>query len=113
MFAKCEHNTPIKRTQWCDSNLKEKIMKITSANFATIATSENFAKLSVLPKNHRNPIKGLFKSAVEQFSSARDFFKNENYSKELAEKFNQEAVNEAVEKLQKAIDLAEKQGIQF
>jgi len=30
-----------------------------------------------------------------------------------AEKFNQEAVNEAVEKLQKAIDLAEKQGIQF
>jgi hypothetical protein len=31
----------------------------------------------------------------------------------LAEKFNQEAVNEAVEKLQKAIDLAEKQGIQF
>nr|7F7P_A Chain A, anti-CRISPR protein AcrIIC4 [Haemophilus parainfluenzae]7F7P_B Chain B, anti-CRISPR protein AcrIIC4 [Haemophilus parainfluenzae] len=88
-------------------------MKITSSNFATIATSENFAKLSVLPKNHREPIKGLFKSAVEQFSSARDFFKNENYSKELAEKFNKEAVNEAVEKLQKAIDLAEKQGIQF
>ena len=103
----------IKRTQWCDSNLKEKIMKITSSNFATIATSENFAKLSVLPKNHREPIKGLFKSAVEQFSSARDFFKNENYSKELTEKFNKEAVNEAVEKLQKAIDLAEKQGIQF
>lgn len=113
MFAKREHNTTIKRTQWCDSNLKENIMKITSSNFATIATSENFAKLSDLPKNHREPIKGLFKSAVEQFSSARDFFKNENYSKELAERFNQEAVNEAVEKLQKAIDLAEKQGIQF
>lgn len=103
----------IKRTQWCGSNLKEKIMKITSSNFATIATSENFAKLSALPKNHRNPIKGLFKSAVEQFSSARDFFKNENYSKELAERFNQEAVNEAVAKLQKAVNLAEKQGIQF
>ena len=113
MFAKCEHNTAIKRTQWCDSNLKENIMKITSSNFATIATSENFAKLSTLPKNYRNPIKGLFNSAVEQFSSARDFFKNENYSKDLAEKFNQEAVNEAVAKLQKAIDLAEKQGIQF
>ena len=103
----------IKRAQWCGSNLKEKIMKITSSNFATIATSENFAKLSALPKNHRNPIKGLFKSAVEQFSSARDFFKNENYSKELAERFNQEAVNEAVAKLQKAVNLAEKQGIQF
>ena len=88
-------------------------MKITSSNFATIATSENFDKLSALPKNLRNPIKGLFKSAVEQFSSARDFFENENYSKELAKKFNQEAVNEAVDKLQKAIDLAEKQGIQF
>ena len=88
-------------------------MKITSSNFMFIATSENFDKLSALPKNHRNPIKGLFKSAVEQFSSARDFFQNENYSKELAEKFNQDAVNEAVEKLQKAIDLAEKQGIQF
>lgn len=88
-------------------------MKITSSNFTVIATTENFAKLSALPKNHRNTIKGLFKSAVEQFSSARDFFKNENYSKELAERFNQEAVNEAVAKLQKAIDLAEKQGIQF
>lgn len=88
-------------------------MKITSENFATIATSENFAKLSTLPKNHRDPIKGLFKSAVEQFSSARDFFKNESYSKELAEKFNQEAVNEAIAKLQKAINLAEKQGIKF
>ncbi len=88
-------------------------MKITSSNFIEIATSENFAKLSALPKNHRNPIKGLFKSAVEQFSSARDFIKNENYSKDLIEKYNQEAVNEAVEKLQKAIDLAEKQGIQF
>jgi hypothetical protein len=88
-------------------------MKITSSNFATIATSENFAKLSTLPKNHREPIKGLFKSAVEQFSSARDFFKNESYSKELAEKFNQEAVKEAVAKLQKAINSAEKQGIQF
>lgn len=88
-------------------------MKITSSNFAVIATSENFAKLSALPKKHRNPIKGLFKSAVEQFSSARDFFKNENYSKELADKFNQEAVNEAIAKLQKAINLAEKQGIQF
>ena len=113
MFAKCEHNTAIKRTQWCGSNLKEKIMKITSSNFATIATSENFAKLSTLPKNHRDPIKGLFKSAVEQFSSARDFFQNESYSKELAAKFNQDAVNEAIEKLQKAIDLAEKQGIEF
>lgn len=88
-------------------------MKITSSNFATIATSENFAKLSTLPKNHRDPIKGLFKSAIAQFSSARDFFKNENYSKELSKKFNQEAVNEAVAKLQKAIDLAEKQGIEF
>ena len=88
-------------------------MKITSSNFTTIATSENFAKLSTLPKNHRNPIKGLFKSAVEQFSSARDFFKNENHSKELAEKFNQDAVNEAIAKLQKAINLAEKQGIKF
>lgn len=56
-------------------------MKITSSNFAAIATSESFAKLSALPKNHRNPIKGLFKSAVEQFSSARDFFDNKNYSK--------------------------------
>ena len=88
-------------------------MKITSSNFATIATSENFAKLSALPKNHREPIKGLFKSAVDQFSSARDFFKNENYSKELAEKFNQDAVNEAIAKLQTAINLAEKQGIKF
>ena len=88
-------------------------MKITSSNFATIATSENFAKLSALPKNHREPIKGLFKSAVDQFSSARDFFKNENYSKELADKFNQDAVNEAIAKLQKAINLAEKQGIKF
>lgn len=88
-------------------------MKITSSNFATIATSENFAKLSALPKNHRNPIKGLFKSAVDQFSSARDFFKNENCSKELAEEFNQDAVNEAIAKLQKAINLAEKQGIKF
>ena len=113
MFAKCEHYTTIKRTQWCDSNLKENIMKITSSNFATTATTENFAKLSALPKNHREPIKGLFKSAVDQFSSARDFFKNENYSKDLAERLNQEAVNEAVAKLQKAIDLAEKQGIQF
>ena len=88
-------------------------MKITSSNFATIATTENFAKLSALPRNHREPIKGLFKSAVEQFSSARDFFENKDYSKELAEKFNQDAVNEAVAKLQKAINLAEKQGIQF
>ena len=83
-------------------------MKITSSNFATIATSENFAKLSALPKNHREPIKGLFKSAVDQFSSARDFFKNENYSKELAEKFNQDAVNEAIAKLQKSHQFSRK-----
>ena len=88
-------------------------MKIISTNFTFIASEENFSKLSSLPKNHREPIKGLFRSAVEQFSSARKFHQNENYSKELASRFNEEAVAEAVEKLQKAVDLAENHGIKF